>query len=335
MNDGYRDLSVVLVTHNSHECVADALSAVRDHLPGAEIVVVDNGSSDATPVELARFTGIRVLALGENVGFARACNSGAGAAGGSHLLFLNPDVSLSASDETELRRLFSIRPFGQVAAHLGSGEPNSRPEPQVFPERHWVWDFLKHTLGHLRPREWCRTRIAAGDKVRWAGGAALLVARDEFERVGGFDSRFFLYYEDRELSARYRDAGLPVGATAALVGTHTRQGSSSSDGLPVQVMAWAFLGWLEYMALREGEATAQRAARAAFTLLRVLAVVMRLTSRTGLSRRLRRKSSELNGLLALVTEADSWPSGEAGYFPAARRVLGGERPTEELTGASV
>lgn len=79
-------ISAVIVTYNSAGCVGRCLASVRDALPDAELVVVDNGSHDGT-IRAVRAVApqARLIESDENVGFGRACNIGAEAAGGSHL----------------------------------------------------------------------------------------------------------------------------------------------------------------------------------------------------------------------------------------------------------
>src|SRR5437899_12467319 len=86
-------ISAVIVTYDSAECVGRCIVSVRDALPDAEFVVVDNGSHDDTVSAIrAAAPQARVIQSGENLGFGRACNAGAEAARGSHVLFLNRDA---------------------------------------------------------------------------------------------------------------------------------------------------------------------------------------------------------------------------------------------------
>src|SRR5829696_1255573 len=105
-------ISAVVVTHDSGACVAACLASLRDALPRAEIVVVDNRSRDET-LRVVRATApqARVIANTDNLGFGRACNTGAAAARGSHVLFLNPDVVLTAIQRDRLPELLAAEPF--------------------------------------------------------------------------------------------------------------------------------------------------------------------------------------------------------------------------------
>jgi N-acetylglucosaminyl-diphospho-decaprenol L-rhamnosyltransferase len=309
-------LSVVIVTYDSATCIGGCLASVRAALPEAEVVVVDNASRDDTASETrAVAPRARVIETGENVGFGRACNAGAEAAGGSHVLFLNPDVVVTAVDRERLHELLDTRPFGLLAPTF-EGEGDQRQA-----ENSWANEYVAYTFATLRPSEW-RPRVwrFRGTKARWVSGAMLLVSRDEFLGLGGFDPRFFLYYEDRDLSHRYRDANLPIRTTGAIRGRHTRSSSSASDGLRAGPMAWSLLGWIQYMCIHEGEPKAVRAARATLITLRVLRLGMRALAALQWGRA-QRKARQLDELLQLVAERAY--GDDARFCPDALRVVRG------------
>jgi N-acetylglucosaminyl-diphospho-decaprenol L-rhamnosyltransferase len=300
-------VSVVMVTYNSALCIESCVAAVARVLPDAERIVVDNASSDDTRA-VAEEAGARVVARERNEGFGRACNAGVEEAKGAFVLFVNPDVELTEVDTVELEALFVRRPFGLAA-------------PALSTRGRWIGDYVDNTLRALRPRElatWEVPREVNGDAA-WASGEILLVRRDEFLSLGGFDSRFFLYYEDRDLSARYREAGLPVTKTDAIAGTHVRGGSSGMDELRIGPHAWAFLGWVQYLYVHEGESKARRAAVLGVETLRVIAGALAAGARLAPDGRVGRKHRQVDEVLAFVeTQARA---GTDGFCPDARRLV--------------
>lgn len=307
-------VSVVVVTYDSAGCIAECLRSVRRELPDAELVVVDNASRDGT-VDLvaAAMDGVRLIELDENVGFGRACNAGADAAAQPHVLFLNPDTRVAALDRDAFPRLLTRRPFGLVAPTL-----DDEPE-RLRVDSHWLRELASHTFEMLRPREFRRRRVRSrGSAGTWVSGAMLLVARDEFLALGGFDPRFFLYYEDRDLSRRYRLAGLPIVTTHALQGTHEGGASSTHDGTRAGSTAWGLLGWVQYVAIYSGSRTAYRCARAALLTLRAVRAALRPLDAAGWGRA-RRKVRQLDEVLqVLATRARSE---DARFCPDALSVL--------------
>jgi GT2 family glycosyltransferase len=309
-------ISAVIVTYDSAACIGRCIGSVQRALPDAEIIVVDNGSHDETVRAVSSAAPqARVLESRENVGFGRACNAGAEAARGSHLLFLNPDAAVAAVDDKQLHALLATQPFGLVAPTL-EGEGDRRRG-----ENTWAREYIGHTLETLRPREWRRpARRYRGANGAWVSGAMLLVSREEFLELGGFDPRFFLYYEDRDLCRRYRNADLPLRTTEAMRGRHTAGTSSASDDLRTGPMAWSLLSWIEYTWIHEGERTASRAARATLTTLRLLHLGMHAVATLRWARA-RRKAAQLDELLRLLAEHAS--RNEARFCPEALRLVRG------------
>jgi N-acetylglucosaminyl-diphospho-decaprenol L-rhamnosyltransferase len=308
-------ISAVIVTYDSAACVGACIASMQDALPHAEIVVVDNRSRDPTVKAIrAAAPEARVIENDENVGFGRACNAGAEAARGSHVLFLNPDVVVTAARQQRLHELLATRPFGLVAPEL-EGEDDRRRA-----ENSWRREFFAHTLEAFRPREWRRPGRRHRVEDGWVSGAMLLVSREEFLGLGGFDPRFFLYYEDRDLSRRYRNANLPVRTTEAISGRHVPGTSSESDGLRAGPMAWSLLGWIEYICIHDGERTAWRAARATLTTLRVLRLAAHALASLPWARA-RRKARQLDEVLRVLAEHAF--SDDARFCPDALRVIRG------------
>jgi GT2 family glycosyltransferase len=311
-------ISAVVVTHESASCVGKCLASLEAHLPNAELVVVDNASNDGS-VEVARAAGARVVELPRNVGFGRGCNAGVETVSGDHVLFVNPDVTVVSVAHEELEELLARRPFGLAPGRLVDATGAPRRERRL-PEPSWLADFLTHTVGMLRPRGLrLPVRLSRESIDGWASAALLLAARDEFERIGGFDPRFFLYYEDRDLCARYRTARLPLRTTDAVAGVHLRGGSSEGDPLRVEPMGWAFLSWLEYLYIHRGERAAQVGAAAGWRTLRTiggaLSACAALAPRAG---PVARKRQQVEGLTAFLREQTL---ARDDICPEARRAL--------------
>jgi GT2 family glycosyltransferase len=309
-------LSVVVVTYQSAACVGQCLASVRSAFPDAELIVVDNGSQDETS-KVVRSTAAeaRLVENRMNLGFGRACNIGARAATGSHILFINPDAGIESVDKAATNDLLSTRPFGLIAPTL-VGELDSRKA-----EVTWLVDYAQNTFDLLRPKEWKRTaRTYRSSRPAWVSGAILVVARDEFTNLGGFDRRFFLYYEDRDLSRRYREAKLPVRATNAIKGHHLGSSSSTLKGVPVEPIGWRLLSWIQYLSIHEGERSARRATLAVLGTLHALHLGVRFLAVTRWSRAAR-KAEQLERILAFL--ADGPQRGAEDFCPDALRIVRG------------
>ncbi|HEV8306505.1 MAG TPA: glycosyltransferase family 2 protein [Methylomirabilota bacterium] len=217
------DVSVVIVSWNTREYLGRCLAAIP---PAAgtltvETIVVDNGSRDGTPAMVAgEFPGVRVIQSPENLGFGRASNVGARASRGRTLLFLNSDCELGpralaamvgALDEEAslggvLCRLLNPDGTLQPSVHRAPPSPWSLIGDLVFLSSLRYAVYRTPALHRWLLRSTTRSHREAHD-VAWGGAACLLVRRDVFEAVGGFDERFFMYCEDMDLCKRIRDAG--------------------------------------------------------------------------------------------------------------------------------
>jgi N-acetylglucosaminyl-diphospho-decaprenol L-rhamnosyltransferase len=267
-----RDVSVIVVTFNSSSVIADCLRSLSEHLPEAQIVVVDNGSEDETVAIAQRNPNVRLINGHGNVGFGAGVNLGARTASGDLLMVLNPDATVVGVDATQLNSVCEDAVTGIIGCRLRNRSMRYRyPKFAV-----WGWRSELHwTLSEhfLIPREVAvpRPRIRGRQGRFWIAGAAFLVSRREFLSVGGFDSSFFLYYEDCDLSRAYGARGLPIRTTAAITVAHL--GGHSSPRYAGVMTGYTLLGLLQYVAKWEGPAAARDAAARCMQLLGAIETV--------------------------------------------------------------
>lgn len=202
--------TLVTVTHDSRPELLRLLESVSRHLPGAEVIVVDSGSSDGGPAA-ARERGARVVELGENVGYGRAANEGVALAQRPATLVLNPDVELMDSSPAALAGAALARPERILTPLVLLPDGSRQDSAQRAPTS---WAALLTALvppAALPPP----LRVAAepwrGDRARrvaWAVGCCLAADTHTLRRLGPFDERIFLYGEDLELGLRAGELGV-------------------------------------------------------------------------------------------------------------------------------
>jgi GT2 family glycosyltransferase len=198
-------VAVVIVNANGGELLDRALvSLERQRLPARRVIVVDNASSDGSADRIGvRHPGVEVVRLPENVGFARANNIGARAAGDCDwIALLNPDAFPEPDWLEALSRARDANPaFSFFCSRLlRAGDPS---------ELDGTGDAY-HASGFAWRRDHGRLAAegaAATEEVFSSCAAAALYRRDAFLGVGGFDESYFCYYEDSDLSFRLRLAG--------------------------------------------------------------------------------------------------------------------------------
>ena len=213
-------LAIVIVNWNSGVQLRDCLASVNvsaPRLPAAcalqDTVVVDNGSCDGSCDGLAVQHGrLKVIRNDDNRGFAAACNQGAAGLKSDLILFLNPDTRLfDNSLAVPLAHL--AEPIHDRTGIVGIqivDETNlvERTCARFPTARHFafqalaidrVWPAVGHTM-----REWDHRDSRPVDQVI---GAYFLIRRTLFEQLGGFDERFFVYFEEVDLALRAKQAG--------------------------------------------------------------------------------------------------------------------------------
>lgn len=241
--------SVVIVSHRTpHLTEAAVLSAAGSEVD--QIVVVDNASGDATIPVLRASTDTRVLVRENpsNDGFGAAANRGANEAGGEVIVFLNSDAAMSPGalgtllaelEQWEGRAILGPRLIGPN----GCVQPSAGLMPEPF-------DLAVRALGLHAVARWLATVPLIGPVVSrsrtsreyasaqnatepfdtsMVSGACFAIGRDAFWELGGFDERFFMYFEDADLCRRASAVGMPVRYVPAAEVTHIGGASSSEE----------------------------------------------------------------------------------------------------------
>jgi GT2 family glycosyltransferase len=240
-------LALVTVTHNSAAELEALLASIARHLPGVELVVVDSASSDQT-VAIARAARsrarVKTIALDSNVGFGRGCNIGVAAVTQRVTALVNPDVELLDDSLLELSA-DALRPPERLLAPLVLNPDGSRQDT-VHPRPTSPADLSRVVVPpRLAPRQaalalapWQSDRPR---RVGWAVGCALVARTDTLRRLGPFDERIFLYYEDLDLALRAGEQGVETWFCPSARVLHRRAHSSDKEfgGEPFELLARA------------------------------------------------------------------------------------------------
>ena len=224
------DVSILIVTYRCRDAARACLASLAETGgPAYEIVVLDNASGDGT-VEMVReeFPGVRLIASEENLGFALGCNRAAEEARGEYLLLLNPDTVVHEGAVGNLLAFARAHP-----EHGLYGGRTLDPDGSVNPGSCWgaptLWSLFCFatllTSAFKRTRlfdpeslgGWKRDTVREVDIVT---GCLLLAPRSLWRELGGFDTRFFMYGEDADLSLRAAALGYRPAITPDAVVTH-------------------------------------------------------------------------------------------------------------------
>jgi GT2 family glycosyltransferase len=214
------EVSIIVVSWNTREMTLACIASVLERTAAPfELIVVDNASSDGSAEAIADAFGadprLRLMAEGENHGFAHANNLAARVATGCRLLLLNPDTVVLDGAVDRLLAFAEARPRAGIwggRTVFADGSLN----PASCWRRMTLWSVFCRTAGltGILPRSeifnpeaygaWPRDTVREVDIVT---GCFLLVDRDLWERLGGFDPAFVMYGEEADLCLRARALG--------------------------------------------------------------------------------------------------------------------------------
>jgi len=192
--------SIIIINYRTPKLTADCLNSLFKFCSQKdfEVIVVDNNSEDNSLVSLKEEFGARfkLIANSTNAGFAAANNLGAKEASGEYLFFLNSDTFIQSDILTPLKNaLQKDLSIGVIAPGLVL--KNGEPQPYAY--------------GYNKK---LKTELA------WVSGAALVIRHEVFQKVNGWDERFFMYFEDRDLCQAVIRNGYKISRLSSISLTH-------------------------------------------------------------------------------------------------------------------
>jgi N-acetylglucosaminyl-diphospho-decaprenol L-rhamnosyltransferase len=230
-------VAAVIVTYNSADVIISCLEALSKLAPEMTAIIVDNASSDETVNLVRARSGVRLIANPENRGFAAAVNQGEGEANESEfILLLNPDVELSTAVDqlTESAQQYGLA-AGRLVDQAGSTQAGFTlrrfPTPAAL-----VCELFG--INRLWPTNPVNRRYRCLDRdydqpglVEQPAGAFLMVRRDVWKKLDGFDERFYpVWFEDVDFCRRAVDAGHQIAYVPSVTARH--EGGHSVGKIP-------------------------------------------------------------------------------------------------------
>jgi len=201
------EVSIIIPVFNQFHFTQACLASVQEHRGShaIEVIVVDDGSADATADFVPQMKGIVYLRNETNAGFVGSCNRGAAKARGEYLLFLNNDTTVKPGWLDALLETFQLEPrAGLVGSKLLFPDGRLQEAGGIIWRDGSGWNYgkfddpKKPEYNYLRDVDYC-------------SAACAMTPKSLFESIGGFDARYApAYYEDTDLSFKIRQNGYKV-----------------------------------------------------------------------------------------------------------------------------
>lgn len=265
-----RSTAVVIVSHNTREILGGCLASVAREAP-AELVVADNGSTDGTLEMVARdFPGAMLDVDPRNPGYGAGANRGIRRTRSDFVLVLNSDTVLAPGALAALEDYFAAHPrAGLIGPRLVNADGTLQRSCHAFPsplvtllEYSWLGDVVARVPG-LRQRYAFGFAHDRAVRVDWVTGAALALRRTALDAVGGFDERYFMYFEEVDLARRLHAAGWETHFAPVTDVVHLGGASTAADRVRMSARQFASLGRYYHDHARGRVARARAAVRAA------------------------------------------------------------------------
>ena len=278
------DVSIIIVNYRSADLIIDCVRAVKEKTEGVsyEIIVVDNASGDDSVKMLQKVLGeeIRLVCAGENLGFGKANNLGAKYAQGTYLFFLNPDTILINNAVAVLVKYLRENPKTGIAGgnlySIDGRESSSYclefdDMKTVRRASGWgniIWEQTAAWVRrHVKNEEQLRTLAyketfnSSGKplEVAYIFGTDMMLSRNLFQEVKGFDPDFFMYAEEEELSWRISQKGWKIVSVPEAKIIHLDGGTfKHSESLNSQQYEMRLTGIMVYYTKRYGHTGASQ-----------------------------------------------------------------------------
>ncbi len=202
-------LSILILTHNDQKYIEGCLQSILEHVSCSfEVILIDNGSSEPVDEEvLDRYPWLRLIRSEKNLGFNAGNNLAARNATGKYILLLNVDTLLLSDLESSVRLLASDSRIGVVGAEAYTASQELRPSAGHFPAWWRLWLFRNL---------WTKPQVTYGPrelnafKVDWVEGSFLMTSLENWNKIGGFDEKNFLFGNDVDFCRSTAERGLAV-----------------------------------------------------------------------------------------------------------------------------
>ena len=194
--DIYKDITLILVTYRSEKLILKNLEVLKKF----PVIIVDNSNSHELDLIVRKYNNIKLIKSSKNLGYGKANNLAVNSAITSFILIINPDIILDVDSINNLFKSFLKDPdkIGILGPSLYDKDMNRRTNGSKSYINQLKGDKVSNKSNNIPIDETC---------CEFLMGCCYLMKRDFFNILGGFDTNFFMYYEDCDLCDRSLQAG--------------------------------------------------------------------------------------------------------------------------------
>jgi len=208
-------VSILIVNYRSYDELGHCLVSLREFEPETRVIVVDHEADAGRAAQLRSLhPHVEVHQFDDNPGFGAGVNRAARLAGADEMVALNPDVVLTQPIVAPILAYVASQPAVGIVGGLVREESGAlQPSARAFPDLSTAFGGRTSLLTRLWPgnplthKNLVSSMAAAPERVDWVTGAFMFIRRRTFDDVGGFDERFFMYWEDADLCRRAETRG--------------------------------------------------------------------------------------------------------------------------------
>lgn len=199
-------ISIITVNYKTKKYLPRLLDSLKEYAKqDFEHIIVDNNSGDNLDDIEKQYDFVKVIYSEQNSGFGSGINRGVQEAQGEYLYFLNPDTYLLSDTLGKQKKVLDKYPDSAIVGGCMMKKDGSVQAYQYGSEPSLTDVFFMN-----KKKEQSQKTSDTLLEVDWVSGGAMMVQKDLFQKIGGFDERFFMYFEDIDLSKRLRQEGFKI-----------------------------------------------------------------------------------------------------------------------------
>ncbi len=232
-----REVTVIIPNYNGIQYIRDCLDSLKAQTMEADIIVVDNASTDGSAEVAKEYDGVSFIQLSENFGFCRAVNEGIAATKTKYLILLNNDTKADPAFVEELYKAIDAHDdtFSVASKMLQMNAPDKIDSAgDLYCALGWAFSLGKDRKASKYDRE---------AVIFSACGGAAIYRKEYFEQIGYFDELHFTYLEDVDVGYRARIMGFVNRYTPRAIVYHAGSGTTGSRYNPFKVRLASRNSW--------------------------------------------------------------------------------------------